>query len=483
MRRYCVIWVLIALFWLATTVYGAERHHIEQRPENSYIAIFVHGFTGDYLKTWGKLPELLQADPSLYEYDFLFWGYPSRLFRKNEDVGTTGKHLKTEIDYLSKPYNKIVLIGHSMGGLVIRSYIVQALIDGKGKDLKHIADVMLFGVPNEGDLKAQFVPQWVNDQIADLGIASKFITEVRKYWIQRVTAAPHNDDFYQKIPTVAIAGYQDQFVSQQNVESFFHDTAMTDGDHRSMVKPETTVHLTYRIIHHRLIDAVNKPHRLIEAHRRDFQQHEQADLLRKEQQPATTNSSPASEQPALETPPALVTLSVPQRPGQSKADIQEKSPAKKEPPVATNPPVSTAQDVESEQVLPDLASGKATTTLAPERPTIREKSAAEIITNLKGITPSYLFHKKVEELYLGRWTREPGWQVTVSDLPSKISGELWHCSFSEVGSNTLVWASTVKDVSMLRRGDSVTVSGRISRVSQLKSISLEEAIVHGDNVP
>jgi hypothetical protein len=267
MRRDYIIWVLLPFFWLATTVYGAERHLIEQRPDNTSIAIFVHGFTGDYLQTWGKLPELLQTDPSLDQYDFLFWGYPSSLFRKNEDLGTTGKLLKTEIDHLpkpyDKPYDKIVLIGHSMGGLVIRSYIVQALIDGKGNDLKTIANVMLFGVPNEGDLKAQGIPKWVNDQIADLGVASQFITELRNYWIKRVTTASHNDDFHQAIPTVAVVGYHDHLVSRQSVESFFLETEMTDGDHRSMVKPETTSHLTYRIIHRRLIDATNKPHRRV----------------------------------------------------------------------------------------------------------------------------------------------------------------------------------------------------------------------------
>jgi hypothetical protein len=71
----------------------------------------------------------------------------------------------------------------------------------------------------------------------------------------------------------------------------------------------------------------------------------------------------------------------------------------------------------------------------------------------------------------------------VYNLPSKLSGELWFCSFREVGSGTLVTATTVRDVSTLRPGDSVTVGGRISDVSQLESVSLEDAIVRGENVP
>jgi hypothetical protein len=121
--------------------------------------------------------------------------------------------------------------------------------------------------------------------------------------------------------------------------------------------------------------------------------------------------------------------------------------------------------------------------LGPQRLTVPEKSAAEIIRNLKESTPSYEFHKRAKELYLGRWPQEPGWQATVHDLPRNLSGGLWHCSFREVGSGTLVMASTIQDISALRPGYLVTVSGRISDVSPLESVSLEDAIIRGDHVP
>jgi hypothetical protein len=171
---------------------------------------------------------------------------------------------------------------------------------------------------------------------------------------------------------------------------------------------------------------------------------------------------------------------VPERPGESKANLQRNSPAEKEAPIATRPPVSTAQDMEQRQVLPDLTSDKASP--APERPTIREKSAAEIIVNLKRGAPSHMFFEKAKELYFGRWTREPGWQVIAHDLPSKRS-EGWFCIFEEVGYGPIVAASTIQDLSALRIGDSATVSGRISDVSPLASLILEDATVRGDHVP
>jgi len=127
---------------------------------------------------------------------------------------------------------------------------------------------------------------------------------------------------------------------------------------------------------------------------------------------------------------------------------------------------------------PGPATHRAIPALAPERPTIREKSAAEILSNLKDITLDYQFRARVEELYRGRWTREPGWRATVHDLPSRISRS-WYCSFNEVSSGTLVWARTVQDISALRRGDSVIVSGEISDVSRLDYVSLVDAVVRG----
>jgi hypothetical protein len=132
---------------------------------------------------------------------------------------------------------------------------------------------------------------------------------------------------------------------------------------------------------------------------------------------------------------------------------------------------------------PDVTSDRATPALAPQRPTVREKSAGEILGHLKGITLSSQFHETVESLYRGRWTREPGWQATVHDLPSKLPGGSWHCAFKEVGSGTVVFATTVQDVSALRPGDSVTVSGKIRDVSQLDYVGIEDAIIRGEDLP
>lgn len=247
--------IVAFLCTLPVTSHAADRLYIERGKNNKCIAIFVHGFIGDYQKTWGKLPSLLQSDDSLQGYDFLFWGYPTKLFRRGESIDAIGEHFKTEVDFLPKHYKTIVLVGHSMGGLVIRSFVVQALIDGKGAEVDRIADIILFGTPNDGLLKAELIPDMVNKQIDDMGMASDFIVRIRKYWVQRVTAATVDDSYNRRLRTLAIAGLGDRFVPKESVLSYFHETAITDGNHTSMVKPNDIHHLTYRILRTRLIAA------------------------------------------------------------------------------------------------------------------------------------------------------------------------------------------------------------------------------------
>ena len=71
--------------------------------------------------------------------------------------------------------------------------------------------------------------------------------------------------------------------------------------------------------------------------------------------------------------------------------------------ITSPPPFPLIRPDESETT-PDLASNRTTPALLHQLVTIREKSAGEILVNLKGITLSYQFHETVEALYLGRWT-------------------------------------------------------------------------------
>jgi protein SERAC1 len=157
---------------------------------NKNLVVFVHGFTGNYLSTWGAFPELLTGDPRLMHFDFLFWGYSSNLIfhkedflinnirqlftqvlskhKTNQHIEIVAQGLQTELKYLDE-YDNITLIGHSLGGLVIRSYIIQNLKGFKKENqerIKKINQIILFGTPNEGlDIANNKILRGINSQI------------------------------------------------------------------------------------------------------------------------------------------------------------------------------------------------------------------------------------------------------------------------------------------------------------------------------
>ena len=106
--------------------------------------VLVHGLNGDLSKTWGKFPQLLDADPELeievvsYGYGFYYWPFVGA----NESIHNLAEGLATEIDVRCSPDDELILVGHSLGGLVIRRYLLDQFFKRK---LPNIKKVCFFG--------------------------------------------------------------------------------------------------------------------------------------------------------------------------------------------------------------------------------------------------------------------------------------------------------------------------------------------------
>jgi pimeloyl-ACP methyl ester carboxylesterase len=117
------------------------------------LLMFVHGFRGAALTTWGSLPDQLCSDARLADYDVIRFGYPSVLQTASESANEL-QHLLNKLllsanpsDFVNKSikqykrhgdqrppswnYKSVVLVGHSLGACVIRRAVLNQLRSGK----------------------------------------------------------------------------------------------------------------------------------------------------------------------------------------------------------------------------------------------------------------------------------------------------------------------------------------------------------------
>lgn len=111
--------------------------------------IFVHGFSGDQERTWRKFQSLLDQREEFASWDAYFVGYPStreqiaataynltrfirhvyprppaEIFERHIWIGRTQKIL--QLREYATGYTRLVLVGHSQGGVVIRKAVLEA---------------------------------------------------------------------------------------------------------------------------------------------------------------------------------------------------------------------------------------------------------------------------------------------------------------------------------------------------------------------
>jgi pimeloyl-ACP methyl ester carboxylesterase len=130
-----------------------ESHAVWCRTPPTRVVVFVHGFRGEALETWHRFDELLPEDPSSANFDFLFYGYDGFRSELMASVGAFKGFLERLLTLPSRisnqqlpihatrpdthEYNEIMLVGHSLGAVVIRYALLQ-LRRSKAKNLERI---------------------------------------------------------------------------------------------------------------------------------------------------------------------------------------------------------------------------------------------------------------------------------------------------------------------------------------------------------
>ncbi len=207
-------------------------------PDSQTAIIFIHGFDGDP-QSWNSFCEYLKDEPNLSGWDIHSLGYSTvglksldfwLPWRKLPSIELLGVSLGTMTGLKAlKRYKSLVLIAHSMGGLVTQ----QALVTDDDAFQSKVTHVFLFGTPSGGVGLARHLGMF-NRQARDLSSDSDFITNLRKKWANKYNA---------NIPFKlwAIAGQTDPIVSSKSAHSAFPESAREGiaGDHSAIVRPES----------------------------------------------------------------------------------------------------------------------------------------------------------------------------------------------------------------------------------------------------
>ena len=128
---------------------------------NTALVIFVHGFGGSRYgekSTWGNFPQFLfedipELDVGLYEYRTLF----GRMASPGKSVSLPDEaEAFADIIRDRKEYQRVFLIGHSMGGLLCMAAIAH-LLDSRQQDvILRIGGLILMATPQAGSQRVLF---------------------------------------------------------------------------------------------------------------------------------------------------------------------------------------------------------------------------------------------------------------------------------------------------------------------------------------
>ncbi|MEK3800608.1 hypothetical protein MHI18_20625 [Peribacillus sp. FSL H8-0477] len=252
--------------------------HKDSKNKNKNIILFIHGFTGGE-ETWKatntiSFPEMLSNDEEItanfdvalinYLTELIYWNSPtivinsilrsikrsSKVTNKNVGILDLSLLLKTIINNHCTNYENIIIIAHSMGGVIAKSYILDDLTSNNPK----VKLFLSLAVPH-GGVEWANLGKWLfknNKQIIDLATASPDLSKINNRWVKEFKGHPHTVYFY---------GQNDRVVSKESaigIQSEEQEVEYSSDDHFSITKPLSEDSLIYTAVRNNLIEYLCK---------------------------------------------------------------------------------------------------------------------------------------------------------------------------------------------------------------------------------
>ncbi len=198
------------------------------------LLIFIHGWNGDKQDTWEKFPQLARNDPPLGEYDIWPIDYPTYMFRRQLGIEGLARFFDDQFQTvygIDARYESIVIICHSMGGLVARRLLIRRTL--RGENNSRYAALIEIATPHQGADPAALadaldVSRGVTEEMK---AGSSFLNVLQDDWRQLQRRRPH---------TFCLGSNHDRVVSSESALADCDEGVLypMGYSHTALVKPD-----------------------------------------------------------------------------------------------------------------------------------------------------------------------------------------------------------------------------------------------------
>jgi pimeloyl-ACP methyl ester carboxylesterase len=245
-KRAAYVGLLLSMLGV-TSICAQTPNRVEkaQSSPSKVLAIFVHGFLGDAVSTWknettqASFPILLQQDPA-FKLDTFVFAFRSSAVGATLNVSEIAADLELRLDAAGvlEQYESLVIVGHSMGGLIARETLLSyPRIAAKTKA------TYFFGTPTTGSQVATIARLFSsNPALAQLATSNPdtYLGEALRRWNRATTptAKPYSEAIrshcaYERLPTRGVL-----IVPQASATALCNgETEAIDANHMDLVKP------------------------------------------------------------------------------------------------------------------------------------------------------------------------------------------------------------------------------------------------------
>lgn len=237
-------------------------HKRDQLSFNRDLIIFVHGLGGDRYDTWENFPKFLYEDLSNFDIGLYYYRTSWRRLNFTASVDLEDEALVLADIIRDADYDRIILIGHSMGGVLCKAAIKDLITRNDQIALNRLSCLFLIASPQAGSRRVPRILSWLSRDFFALYVHNKLLTVIEEIFTNRVTVEANTvetDKFV--IPTWAILSVEDFWVDSLSAGLNLQSSRKirVRGSHKMLAKPESKDDDSYIWILRHIRECLNLP--------------------------------------------------------------------------------------------------------------------------------------------------------------------------------------------------------------------------------